>query len=274
MKHHRNSGLAPAGRSLPAPPVRKLGVAAKLGRIEGVGALALSLATSLLVNAGCTRTGDVSAPVPAPNLRETERVEMLKQRASEADADLVFLGDSLTAQWETNGREVWERYYGGRHALNLGVGWEQTENVLWRIEQGHLDLLRPRLIVLLVGTNDTEHGGDGPHEIADGVGAIVRELRERLPLARILLIGLFPRGRDRDDPHRANNEAVNALLAGLADGESVHYRDIGDVFLSEDGSISPEVVMPDYLHLGPRGYARWAEAIEGDITRLLADERS
>ncbi len=227
-----------------------------------------TVVTILLMAGGCQRPSDPGAGVPAPNRHEPERVEALVERARGAEADLVFLGDSITAQWETAGQRVWQRHYGHLRALNLGVGWEQTENVLWRLQQGHLDGLEPKLIVLLIGTNDSEHGKDGPQEIADGVEAIVRELRERLPGTKILLLGIFPRGRERDDPFRHNNEAANRLLVELADGSMVHYLDIGEVFLTEGGTTSPDL-MPDYLHLNERGYELWAEAIREDVDGLL-----
>jgi hypothetical protein len=218
----------------------------------------------------CGRGG--SPATATPNLEEPGRVAVLAESAGHAEADLVFLGDSITYQWETVGKSTWDRYYGARRALNLGVGWEQTENVLWRIAQGHLDSLHPRLVVLMIGTNNTQHGRHSPKEIAEGVQAILDALRSRGIGSRVLLLGIFPRGREPADAFRQNNEATNRLIARLGDERAVHYRDIGAVFTRPDGSVDPEV-MPDYLHLSAKGYALWAEAIEQDVRFLLGEDQ-
>jgi lysophospholipase L1-like esterase len=205
------------------------------------------------------------------NLRQEARVAELLERGRRLEADLVFVGDSISLHWEDAGSAVWKRYYGERRAINLGISGEQTGHLLWRIEQGHLDALRPRLVVLLIGTNNIEYAGHGPQEIAEGVRAILQALRARGIDAPILLLGLFPRGRERDDAFRLNSEATNRLLADLADGRTVHFRDIGAVFTQPDGTIDPNL-MPDHLHLSAQGYALWAEAIESDVARHLGEE--
>jgi lysophospholipase L1-like esterase len=206
---------------------------------------------------------------PAPNAHEPERVAALAALGRAAEADLVFVGDSITQLWETTGKQVWEDYYSGRRAINLGVGWEQTQNVLWRLERGHFDRLRPRLIVLLIGTNNSQQSSHSPEGIADGVGAILSSFRQKMPATRVLLLGIFPRGRKLQDPHRKNTQAANQLLRRFADGKRVFYRDIGHVFVRDGGSVDP-TLMPDFVHLSERGYALWAEAIEDDIERLMA----
>jgi lysophospholipase L1-like esterase len=195
-------------------------------------------------------------------------VEMGKKR----EVELVFLGDSITHFWggepadaRARGAEVWEKYYGQRKAMNLGYGWDRTENVLWRLRHGEVDGLAPKAVVVMIGTNNA--GINTVEEIAAGVGAICEELRVRLPRAKVLLLGIFPRGA-KPNPVREKMDAVNRLLAGLDGKGNVKFLDIGKVFLETDGSISP-LIMNDYLHPTAAGYERWAAAMEPVLKRLL-----
>jgi N-acetylglucosamine-6-sulfatase len=121
--------------------------------------------------------------------------------------------------------------------------------------------LKPRAAVLMIGTNNTGHQMQDPEQVAEGVRRILEILGERAPETKVLLLGIFPRGRWPMDEMRQNNVAINQIIRRFADGDRVRYRDIGDVFLAEDGSL-PREVMPDLLHLNESGYERWAEAIE------------
>lgn len=194
------------------------------------------------------------------------RVAELERRGVPTSAEILFVGDSITEGWETAGREVWRRTWGSDRAANYGVSGDQTQHVLWRIARGHFDGISPRVVVLMIGTNNTGRGAS-PNETADGVAAILLRLRRKLPNAQILLLAIFPRGEKPDNPLRVKNERVNAILATFADGEHIHYLDIGSVFLSPDGSLSRDV-MPDALHLSERGYELWAQAITPQIEAL------
>ena len=215
------------------------------------------------------------AVTPEPNAHRVERAEQLEQRVRDAVAagqavPLVFLGDSITEGWETAGAAAWASRYAPRGALNLGVGGDQTQHVLHRLRAGHLDGLAPRVLVLMIGTNNTGHGMQPPEEIRDGVAAILDELRQRMPRTRVLLLAIFPRGLRPDDLQRRNNEAVNALLPALCDGERVVWLDLGAAFTEADGTLAP-AVMPDALHLSPDGYERWAAALAPELARLLGE---
>jgi lysophospholipase L1-like esterase len=195
-------------------------------------------------------------------------VEMGKRRAVE----LVFLGDSITHFWggepsdaRARGAEVWEKYYGRRKTMNLGYGWDRTENVLWRLRHGEVDGLSPKAVVVMIGTNNAAI--NTVEEIAAGVEAICGELAVRLPRAKVLLLGIFPRGA-KPNPVREKMDAVNRLLARLDGKGNVTYLDIGKVFLEADGSISP-LIMNDFLHPTAAGYERWAAAMEPVLQRLL-----
>lgn len=189
--------------------------------------------------------------------------ESFLDRAKKGDVNLLFLGDSITQGWNNN--DVWKRFYGPRRAANFGIGGDRTEHVLWRLRHGELDGISPRVVVLMIGTNNA--GANTADEIAQGVTAIVKELRKRLPEAKVLLLGVFPRG-PKPDATRALLEDVNRRIAKLDDGSHVTYLDIGKAFLNPDATLSREI-MPDYLHLSARGYRIWADAMEPTLWRLL-----
>ncbi len=189
------------------------------------------------------------------------------ERAKKGHVDLLFLGDSITQGWHDN--DVWKRFYGPRHAANFGIGGDRTQHVLWRIQNGELDGIDPRVVVLMIGTNNADSAS--AQEIAKGITAIVEELRHRLPQAKILLLGVFPR-RDKPPAIQAKLDQVNAFIARLGDGSSVTFLDIGKSFLKPDGSISRDV-MPDLLHLSQKGYRIWADAMEPTLWKLLDEPK-
>ena len=193
--------------------------------------------------------------------------ENFLDQARKGNIDLLFLGDSITQGWHNN--EVWKRFYGPRHAANFGIGGDRTQHVLWRIENGEIDGIHPRVAVLMIGTNNA--GSNSADEIAAGVTAIVKELRKRLPETKVLLLGVFPRGA-KPDATREKLEEVNQQISSLDDGTNVSYLDIGKAFLNPDGTISREI-MPDYLHLTAKGYRLWADAMEPTLWRLLDEPR-
>jgi len=190
------------------------------------------------------------------------------RRIEQGDVDVLFIGDSITHGWENGGKETWERYYGQRKAVNMGFSGDRTQHVLWRLVHSRLDEVAPKVAVLMIGTNNAN--SDTPREIAAGVGAVCNTLRAILPETRILLLAIFPRGAGPDDWRRGTNEAANAMLAELDDGEWIHYLDIGDAFLEPDGTL-PETIMPDLLHPNDRGYQIWAEAMEPTLAEMLGD---
>ncbi|MGE3819529.1 MAG: platelet-activating factor acetylhydrolase IB subunit [Isosphaeraceae bacterium] len=217
--------------------------------------------------------GEHSAIRPEP--REGAAMDMHRgflERAKQGNVDLLFLGDSITAAWE--GRDgdglgpaqVWDRHYAPRNAANFGIGGDRTQHVLWRLGQGEVDGIQPRVVVLLIGTNNLS--GNTPEEIVEGITAIVRTLKVKLPETKILLLGIFPRG-EKPNPLRDRIAAVNARIKGLDDGgKTVKYLEIGHLFLNEDGTISRDV-MPDALHLTRKAYRIWADAMEPTLWEML-----
>ncbi len=217
------------------------------------------------------------APTPRTEMAWANRGETWMGRFYEnfrqlraGDVDLLFIGDSITHGWERGGSATFEKYYGHRNAVNLGFGGDRTQHVLWRLIEGELQEIAssPKVAVVMIGTNNTN--SDTPNEIAAGIRAICNTLRGQLPETKILLLAIFPRGREAGDWRRSINEATNSMIAELDDGEWIHYLDIGDSFLEPGGDL-PETVMPDALHPNERGYEIWAEAMEATLARLMGD---
>jgi beta-glucosidase len=188
--------------------------------------------------------------------------------AEKGDARLLFVGDSITEGW--GGQPVWNEVFAPFRAANFGIGGDTTSNVLWRLQHGAAGRLEPKAVVLLIGTNNFWVNKDEPADVVEGIKAVVGLLRASFPSARILLLGIFPRDEQPDGESRLKVEAVNRQLPALADGEHVFVHDIGRVFLEPDGRIS-KTIMPDFLHLSPEGYRRWAEAILPILTPWLGN---
>jgi len=215
-------------------------------------------------------------PAVVPVSREggaTNRQSLVLKRAKENSGvcDIAFIGDSITQGWEGNGKTVWTNYYGKRKCLNFGVGGDRTEHVLWRFEQGQLDGPKPKAAVLMIGTNNSNNNKDGTEqystaEILEGVQAIVKQIRTRLPDTKLLVLGIFPRGQ-MFNAQRGKLLQINQALAKLADGKMIHYVDFGSLLVEADGSLS-KTIMPDYLHLSPAGYEIWAKAIEPELKEM------
>jgi lysophospholipase L1-like esterase len=199
--------------------------------------------------------------------------ESFVAQAKKGDVNLLFLGDSITAGWlwGKGGLNIWNKVYAPRRAADFGIGYDRTQNVLWRIENGELDGIKPKVVVLLIGTNNCGNEDNGKPrnstpEIIEGVTTIVRELRSRLPESKILLFGIFPRG-EKNDPVRDQLKTINAQLARLDDGKMIKFMDIGDKFLQPDGTL-PRSLMPDLLHPNAQGYQIWSDAIESVLPAL------
>lgn len=199
-----------------------------------------------------------------------DRAALLNQRVKDTpDARILFIGDSITQGWEGAGKEVWEKFYGDRKAVNLGIGGDRTQHVLHRLENGNLDGVKPKVAVVMIGTNNSNGEDNTPGQIAEGVTAIVNKLRTSLPDTRIVLLAIFPRG-ENFNPQRGKLTQINQVLQKLDDGQHVHFLDLGHRFLNREGML-PAEIMPDYLHLSPAGYQIWAEAMEPLLAKLLGE---
>lgn len=220
-------------------------------------------------------------PVPHPGKEKLHA--SFNEISKKGEAPLVFLGDSITQGWSGKGKAVWEKYWAPLGAANFGIGGDRTEHILWRLANGNYDGLKPKLTVLMIGTNNTghqhrpiaEHGGavytSTAKETAAGVAEIVKVLQQKQAQMKILLLAIFPRGATPDDAMRRQNEETNELIAKLDDGKSVFFMDINEAFLEADGTLSKDI-MPDLLHPNEAGYEIWSKAIEARVKELMGKE--
>lgn len=206
------------------------------------------------------------ATQPAMKTWQKERFEQRHRenlaRGAAGPIGALFLGDSITEGWNWGGnREIFDRSFGAMAPANFGIGGDQTQHVLWRIENGELDGIEPRVVVLLIGVNNIDYPAE---EIRDGVLAVVTRVREMLPSSRLLLMAIFPTGADPADPVVADKRRkiafVNETLAALDDGDRVRYLDLGPRLMAADGKLPP-AILPDALHLSAAGYRIWADAM-------------
>jgi beta-glucosidase len=235
-------------------------------------AAAVLFAMGLTVVAAAQDTKPNPATTPSSRSSDAwwkQRHESMNARVKQGHADLIFIGDSITNGWEGGGKDVWQKYYGKRNAVNLGIGGDQTCHVLWRLDHGNIDGISPKLAVVMIGTNNS--GSQSPEQIASGVKAIIDRLQAKLPETKILLLAIFPRGVDKKDNSRQVNAKANALIAKFGDDKSVFYLDINSKFLNADETLSTDI-MPDLLHPNAKGYQIWAEAIEPMVVKLMGEK--
>ena len=188
------------------------------------------------------------------------------REAAAVNPDVVFLGDSLTTGWLEAGKAIWGKHVSVYKPLNLGVNGDRTEHVLWRLSNGEIDKIKPKVIVLMIGTNNLYmYSVD---EISEGVAAILNELNDRLPESKVLLLGILPRAKSPEAKVRAKIREINEQLAKMADGKDIHFLDFGAELLEPDGSISEEI-MPDFMHLSESGYNIWFDEMSPVLIEML-----
>jgi len=239
----------------------------------------IRIAVALLVCAFCLgiEGGDAgSANTPAqlghaciPTEKDRARHEDFKRLRDQlikgGGTELVFIGDSIFDHWRENPqREIFDHYFGKYRPYNIGISGDETQHVLWRIEHGELDGIRPRVTVILIGTNNLGNSHMSPNETAEGINCLVRTVGQTLPDTTILLLGVLPRGNRSDDPFRHLITLTNTMIV---DGRRIKYLDIGFKFLDSDGNLHAEV-MYDYLHPTERGYEILAEALAPTVDDL------
>lgn len=195
--------------------------------------------------------------------------EKARMVAAGNSPQLLFIGDSITQGWEKEGAPVWRQYYARHDALALGFGGDRTENVLWRLQNGEVDGIAPKVAVLMFGTNNTGLRGDFPAITVAGIKRNLEELQQKLPHTRILLLAVFPRDATPDGDARKTNEHINALLPALADNRRVFFLNLNSAFLAPDGSLSTAIML-DLLHPNEQGYAIWARAMQPRLEQLMA----
>ena len=200
------------------------------------------------------------------------RHEGFVERAKQGGIDLLLHGDSITDWWVQNddNRAMFDKYFSGIRTANFAISGDTTQGVLWGLRNGEGQGYQPKAVMLMIGTNNM--GTHTPPEIAEGIGAIVVELRRNFPEARILLLAIFPRGA-AGEPIRQRVADTNKIIAELHDGKYVHYLDIGDKFLDAQGNFLPGAFRPDNLHPAAPGYDIWGAAVKDKLAELLGQRR-
>jgi beta-glucosidase len=243
------------------------------------GVVAITLSGGLLyadpaaVNTPATKPVQVQQPADEPAVKIDGKTgkpdkrfitmhESFLKRGKEGKIGLLFLGDSITEGWNIRGKDQWAKAYSSYDVADFGIGGDRTQHVLWRIDNGELDGISPKVLVLMIGTNNIGYPAE---DIAKADIKIVNEIHEKLPQTKVLLLGIFPRGADPKTPAvaamREKIKAVNAELAKLDDGSKTRYLDIGDKFLTPDGVLTKDI-MPDALHPNAKGYQIWVDSMQ------------
>ena len=224
-----------------------------------------------------------TAVIPVPKLEKNtydwwaRHAEVLKIKDS-INPEIVLIGNSITHLWgglpgleyadgssrTPNGPESWNSVFGSYRVLNLGFGWDRTQNILWRLEHGELDGLHPRLVIIHAGTNNTSETPNArintASEIVEGIMEIDRQVRLKVPRAKIVLMAIMPREQDPGHPRRQLIDETNRLLKIYAKEQKITLLDIGPEMLSPDGTLSRDIAS-DFCHPTEKGYQIWAEAI-------------
>ena len=200
--------------------------------------------------------------------RQGPRHEGFVEIAKKGDIDLLLHGDSITDWWVQGdaNKQVFEKYFGGIKTANFAISGDTTQGLLWGLKNGEGQGFQPKAVMLMIGTNNS--GANTAPEIAEGIGAVVLEMRHDFPNAKILLLAIFPRSLP-GDPVRDKIAEVNRTIAKLDDQQHVFYLDIGAKFLDEKGVFLPEAFRPDNLHPLAKGYEIWGDAVQAKLAALV-----
>jgi len=210
---------------------------------------------------------NVAATFTQTNQRMGPRHEGFVATAKQGNIDLLLHGDSITDWWQLDANlPMFNKYFGNLRTANFAVAGDTTQGVLWGLKNGEGQGFQPKAVMLMIGTNNTGQS-TGP-EIAEGVGAVVMELRRNFPSAKILLLAIFPRGVP-GDPVRDKIAEVNQIISRLDDKKNVFYMDIGQKFLDDRGAFLPDSFRADNLHPQAKGYEIWGEAVSAKLAELM-----
>ena len=221
-----------------------------------------------LISVPAPRANSAIAPVQTA-VRTTERHNGFVETAKSGDFDILFHGDSITDWWQqaapNGGTDVQKKYFGDVKIANFAVAGDTTQGLIWGLQNGEGQGRKPKAVMLMIGTNNT--GANTAPEIAEGVGAVVYELRKDFPDAKILLLAIFPRGAGPTDANRMKNDEANKIIARLDDGKHVFFKSINDKFLDDQGRLIG--FRNDNLHPTAQGYEIWATAVSDTLKGWL-----
>ena len=237
--------------------------------------LGLSTALNALPAIGQTTNIEPAAVRPTsrmePSWWKERHAEKLAEAKERGDAvELLFIGDSITHSWN---KGLWAEALGKYQPFNLGFSGDRTEHVLWRIGNGALDNLSPKVTVLMIGTNNTGQGEGQPAEdTIQGIEAIIDQINDRLPDTKLIVHAVFPRDPKADGAKRLVNDTINKALPEIAADKGAEFLDINHLFLEKDGTL-PRNIMPDFLHPNQAGYKLWARGLQPTLARHFGETK-
>jgi lysophospholipase L1-like esterase len=235
-----------------------------------------------------TEISSNTAIVPVPKLENdsydwwNRHSEVLRTKDS-INPEIVLIGNSITHFWggepklkyadgkprNPNGPKTWDSLFSNYRVLNLGFGWDRTQNVLWRLDHGELDGLHPKTVIINIGTNNTSETSNARKntatEIVDGISAICMRVHSKVPDGRIILMAIFPREQNPTDPRRVLIKEINEQLVTFANDHKITFVDIGPGMLDADGRFLPGMTF-DFCHPTEKGYQIWADGIRSLIS--------
>ena len=211
---------------------------------------------------------NTAATFTQTNQRQGARHEGFAATAKAGNIDLLLHGDSITDWWVQGdaNKAMFDKYFGSIRTANFAVAGDTTQGVLWGLQNGEGQGFQPKAVMLMIGTNNMN--ANTPPEIAEGIGAIVLEMRKDFPNAKILLLAIFPRGVP-GDPVRDRIAETNRIISRLDDQKNVFYMDIGAKFLDDKGVFLPESFRADNLHPQAKGYDIWGQAVSAKLAELM-----
>jgi lysophospholipase L1-like esterase len=265
------------GPPAPVPPEVRRPTAAEVDQING--ALQRFIDTDTSAAKPLLKKFDYLLMLKPPRLNVTATYTQTQQRmgprhegfveiAKKGNIDLLLDGDSITDWWAQNdeNKAMFDKYFGQYKTANFAIAGDTTQGLLWGLKNGEGQGFQPKAIMLMIGTNST--GGSDAADIAEGVGAVVQEMRTDFPNAKILLLAIFPRGTPTD-PLRVKIADINKIISKLDDGKNVFYMDIGSKFLDAQGNFLEGSFRPDNLHPAAKGYDIWGAAVKDKIAELM-----
>lgn len=264
------------GPSAPVPPEVAQPSAAEITQING--AIKKLVDTDTSSTAPLLKKFESLLMLPPPRLNtaatytqtgvRAPRHQGFVETAQKGDIDLLLHGDSITDWWVQGdaNKEMFNKYFTGIKTANFAVAGDTTQGLLWGLKNGEGQGFSPKAVMLMIGTNNM--GSNTPTEIAEGIGAVVLELRKDFPSAKILLLAIFPRGTPTD-PVRDRIAITNKIISRLDDQKNVFFMDIGSKFLDEKGVFLPDAFRADNLHPAARGYDIWGAAVKDKLAELM-----
>ncbi len=242
--------------------------------------VAFLLFTNLSSNAQDTISANTQRPnsavIPANHLDRKgwrERHYKLLEKVKSSNPKLIIIGNSIMQNLDNlENKIIWDLYLNSLDAINMGISGDRTENVIWRLQNGCLEGINPKVAILLIGTNNTDGNHyleiSTPEELSEGIWKICSIIREKLPETEIILLGILPYGYKPN--HRDEiNKATNKIISGFPHKESkINYCDLGYLFLNPNGSVNGKL-MPDYLHPNVEGEKLLFETLAPTGSKLL-----